>query len=108
VSEYKRLGKITRAEYGQLHDREYLFGLYVELGGDSWGVTTTQMNNLSPECKWGTTDDKAYAFLGTAEYVNTLLESAKCHYVSELKGKPVEATFDGNLLKHFRILTEVL
>ena len=26
----------------------------------------------------------------------------------ELKGKPIEATFDGNTLKEWRILTEVL
>jgi hypothetical protein len=28
--------------------------------------------------------------------------------VDELKGKPVEVTFDGNMLKEWRILTEVL
>jgi hypothetical protein len=36
------------------------------------------------------------------------LNDAKVNSVDRLKGVPVEATFDGNLLKEWRILTEVL
>jgi hypothetical protein len=36
------------------------------------------------------------------------LKDAKVNSVDELKGKPVEVTFDGNMLKEWRILTEVL
>jgi hypothetical protein len=41
-------------------------------------------------------------------YVSKLLKDAKVSSVDELKGKPVEVTFDGNMLKEWRILTEVL
>jgi hypothetical protein len=41
-------------------------------------------------------------------YVSTLLKEAKVNSVDMLKGKPVEVTFDGNTLKSWRILTEVL
>jgi hypothetical protein len=41
-------------------------------------------------------------------YVSKLLKDAKVNSVDELKGKPVEVTFDGNMLKEWRILTEVL
>jgi hypothetical protein len=41
-------------------------------------------------------------------YVSKLLKEAKVDSVEKLKGKPIEATFDGNMLKEWRILTEVL
>jgi hypothetical protein len=41
-------------------------------------------------------------------YVSKLLRDAKVDSVEKLKGKPIEATFDGNTLKEWRILTEVL
>jgi hypothetical protein len=41
-------------------------------------------------------------------YVSSLLKDAKVNSVDQLKGKPVEVTFDGNMLKSWRILTEVL
>ena len=39
---------------------------------------------------------------------NSLLNEAKVDDIKNLKGVPVEATFDGTLLKSWRILTEVL
>jgi hypothetical protein len=41
-------------------------------------------------------------------YVSKLLKEAKVDSVDKLKGKPVEVTFEGNTLKSWRILTEVL
>jgi hypothetical protein len=41
-------------------------------------------------------------------YVSKLLKDAKVDAVQKLQGIPVEVTFDGNLLKEWRILTEVL
>ncbi len=37
-----------------------------------------------------------------------LLNQAKVDDVSKLKGKPVEIELDGNLLKSWRLLTEVI
>jgi hypothetical protein len=41
-------------------------------------------------------------------YISSLLKDAKVDSVDKLKGKPVEVTLDGNQLKSWRILTEVL
>jgi hypothetical protein len=37
-----------------------------------------------------------------------VLEAAHKQDVSELKGVPIECTFEGNLLKDWRVLTEVI
>jgi hypothetical protein len=42
------------------------------------------------------------------ERIDKILTDAKVYSVDKLKGKPVELTFDGNMLKEWRILTEVL
>jgi hypothetical protein len=41
-------------------------------------------------------------------YLSKLLKEAKVSSVYKLKGIPVEVTFDGNMLKEWRILKEVL
>lgn len=37
-----------------------------------------------------------------------LMRDAKVTEFSQLKGKPIEVTIEGNALKHWRILTEVI
>jgi hypothetical protein len=41
-------------------------------------------------------------------FLSKLLKDAKVRSVDKLKGIPVEAIFDGNVLKEWRVLTEVL
>jgi len=41
-------------------------------------------------------------------FVSKLLKEAKVDNVDKLKGIPVEVTFDGMMLKEWRVLTEVL
>jgi hypothetical protein len=41
-------------------------------------------------------------------YLSKLLKDSNVNSVDKLKGVPVEVTFDGNMLKDWRILTEVL
>jgi hypothetical protein len=58
-------------------------------------------------CKWTEADrDKQYAEI--MRYLSKLLKEAKVDSVDKLKGVPIEATFDGNMLKEWRILTEVI
>ena len=40
--------------------------------------------------------------------INKLLNEAKRETVEGLKGIPIEATFEGNVLRGWRVLTEVL
>ena len=104
----KFLGKITRAEYGQDKDRPFLFGLFLTFETPSFGICGTYATNIDEECKWDYPEQRAEYLVKNIEKINKILEDAKCSYVSELKGKPVEITVDGNLFKDFRILTEVL
>lgn len=41
-------------------------------------------------------------------YVSGLLKDAKVSSVDRLVGKPIEATFDGQVLESWRILTEAI
>ena len=94
MGEEKILGKIDFAEYGSFKDRPFLLGLQLGFsflhGGVMYGGKYTL--NLSDSCRW---DDDSR-------------KEAKCNYVSELVGKPVEVTLQNNMFQYFRILTEVL
>lgn len=104
----KLLGKITSAEFGQVKDRKYLFGLQLTFRMGNYGTSTDQYcENISEECDWGE-DARQIAITKTIDGINKILTDAKCHYVSQLVNKPVEVTFEGNTFKDFRILTEVL
>ena len=104
------LGKITSAEFGLVRDYPFMMGLklqfkfeepFKESGyvGDGW-IYTVNMNPGS--------DDRKTELEKRADGLYQLLKIAKCQNVSELKGKPVELTLDGNTFKSMRILTEVL
>jgi len=106
----KVLGKIQSAEYGLLNGSPY-FGLYLafSINGGSQGCnsSTKYMFNISKDCKWSE-NNRSDAVAELVDDLHSVLKAAKVNYVSELAGKPVEITLDGNLFKGFRILTEVL
>jgi len=105
----KVLGKITHAEFGQYPDRPFLFGLQLcfEFPSSGVGDGGRYAVNISPECRWEKSE-RQQAITIMIEHVNKILTDAKVNYVSQLKGKPVEVTLEGNMFKDFRILTEVL
>ena len=47
-------------------------------------------------------------FIDTINLISKLLTEAKVNSIDQLKGKPVEVEFEGNTLKGWRILKEVL
>lgn len=96
----KYLGKIKSVSFGYC---EYLFGLHFELGGEDWGTCTSYQYN--PIYK---NEPKELHSVEMLERIQQLLKSAKVDRVEKLKDKPIEATFEGSLLKEWRILTEVL
>ena len=109
----KRLGKIESVSFGLGGYQGAMLGLHVTLGDGSWGVGDSSANwdaeqiSCSEHSKWSESDrDEWYAEI--MRYVSKLLKDAKVDSVDKLKGKPVEVTLDGNLLKEWRILTEVL
>lgn len=109
----KRLGKIEAVSFGLGGYQGAMLGLHVTLGNGSWGVGGSKSNwdaemiDCTKNSKWSESDrDEWYAEI--MRYVSKLLKEAKVDSVEKLKGKPIEATFDGNTLKEWRILTEVL
>jgi hypothetical protein len=109
----KRLGKIESVSFGLGGYQGAMIGLHVTLSGESWGVGDSRANWDSEQIKWSentkwTETDRDMWYSGIMRYISTLLKDAKVDSVDKLKGKPVEVTFDGNQLKEWRILTEVL
>ena len=109
----KKLGKIKSISFGHCGYDDAMIGLKYTLEGNAWGVGNSygfwdsEIIERDKYCKWTEADrDKYYA--ETMRYISKLLKQAKVSDVSHLKGIPIEATFDLNCLKEWRILEEVL
>jgi hypothetical protein len=108
--ERKTLGRIEKASFGWGGYQDAMIGLTVTLSGESWGVTDHRG-------MWGTergertewTEESRLSQLGdVCMWLRDILEAAKKTDVAQLAGTPIEATFDGNKLVSWRVLTEVL
>lgn len=113
----KKIGKIKSIQFGIGGYQDAMLGLHVTLGGDGWGVGHSdctwdaELVKVGSHTKWTDRDrDKTYADI--MRRVSKLLKDAKVSHVEQLKGVPVEVTFDraglGATLTEWRILTEVL
>lgn len=110
----KRLGKIEDVKFGLGGYQDAMIGIHITLSGSNgWGVTNTksawdaELIECSEHCKW-TEEDRSRQYDDIMRYISKLLSQAKVQSIDQLKGKPIEASFDGNLLKEWRILTEVI
>ena len=109
----KELGKIESAKFGMGGYQDCQFGLSIDFSGNSWGVSDfkggwgVDMDCSSESCKWDEVDRSKW-FDETCRFVSQILMKAKKQYISQLVGVPVEVTFDGNSLRDWRILEEVL
>lgn len=109
----KQLGKIEQVTFGLGGYQDAMIGLHVTLSGEGWGVCTDKstwdcsMIECSPHAKW-TEADRSRQYDEIVRYVSDLLAKAKVRSVDALKGIPVEATFEGHVIKSWRVLTEVL
>ena len=108
----KHIGKIERVSFGYGGYQDAQFGISVTLSsgclavGDFKGTWSLDIEHTE-HCKWTEADrDKQYAEL--CRFVNRLMKDAKVKSVEKLKDVPVEWTSEGNTLKSWRILTEVL
>lgn len=102
-----QLGKIQNATLGNGGYQDACFGMSFTLGGDTWGVCDFWGTWESKPEKY--TDEEWKAFHAeTYTKIMKLMKDAKARDMSDLEGKPIEATFDGNTLKSWRILKEVL
>lgn len=108
----KRIGKIQSISFGLGGYQDAQIGVSITLSSDKgcWGVCDFRgywAMERSKNCKW-TDDDRRAALGDMVMWVGDLLNSAKKTKLDQLKGVPVEVTFDGNTLKEWRILTEVI
>ena len=109
MSERKELGRIKSATFGRGGYQDAMIGFAVELGGEAWGVSDfvgtwekrSERAHYS-EAEW------ALQRLAALDRLQETLTAAKKDDVARLVGVPIEATFEGNTLKSWRVLTEVL
>lgn len=105
------LGKIQKIRYGKCGYQEAMLGLSITLGGEGWGVGADKPGAWTMErtssTKW-TEEDRIKGLGENAMFIFGLLQDAKVDFLDQLVGKPVQCTFNGNVLDSWRILKEVL
>lgn len=108
-----KLGKIESVKFGHCGYQDACIGLSVTLSGKSWGVQDSKSGwdkNIIPHtdhCKWSE-DDRSKAYSDVVAFISDLFSQAKVSSIDKLQGIPVEVLFEGNTLKSWRILTEVI
>lgn len=106
------IGKIRKVKFGFGGYQDAQFGVSFDIGSDKlgWGVGDFRgywATEHDKRCKWSEQD--RLASLGeTCMWLSKILNDAKVSDISKLIGIPVEVTFDGNTLKSWRVLTEVI
>jgi len=105
----KELMKIKRIELGAGGYRDAMFGISVTLSGASSGVGDFRgdWRDHSERCQW-TPGDQTRNWGETMRWIADLMKDAKKTRLQDMVGVPVEVTLDGNMLKSWRILTEVI
>jgi hypothetical protein len=109
----KELGKIEKVRFGHCGYQESCLGISFVLIGKGWGLVDSkstwdaELIEHTENSQW-TEEDRDKQYSEIMRYVSKLLKDAKVSNISELQGKPIEVTLDGNLLKEWRILSEVL
>lgn len=104
------LGRIIKATFGFGGYQDAMIGLSITLGGQSWGCGDFKGAwgvKHTEHCQWS--EESRLQQLGEAcMFLKDLLETSHKENVSQLVGLPIEATFEGNALSSWRLLTEVL
>lgn len=107
----KELMKISNVYVGFGGYQDACIGIWFTFSGKAIGVSDGSngfwSSKISHSTKWDEEDRVKYLGELMMKIVKWLQE-AKVDRVEKLNGIPVEVTFDGNMLKSWRILTEVL
>lgn len=108
-----KLGKISNVRFGHGGYQDCCLGLSLTFEGKNWGVGTF-IGAWDPESipadkhtKW-TEADRDAEMVKMLRKFSKLLKQAKVDNVNGLKNIPVEVEFEGQSLKEWRILEEVL
>lgn len=109
----KQLGKINSVYLGYGGYQDAQFGVWFDLSMKNSGVSDGRgvWAEWSDGCKWSI-EDQRDQFATIVEYIRDLCKEAGVKKLEQLKGLPVELTFDSPgfsaRLVSWRILTEVL
>jgi len=110
MSERKELGKISQVGFGWGGYQDAQLGLSLTFTMKSSGVNTfvgAWGIERSERSEWS--EEERLRLLGeTVMKLGAMLTASHRTDVTQLVGVPVELTFDGNLLKDWRLLEEVL
>jgi len=111
-----RYGKISNVYFGLCGYGDLWLGLHVVLSSDMPGSAWNVENSIgfpdfnrsehTDSCDW-TEALRLEWCVNTARTISNILNEAKVSSVDQLKGVPVRAIFDGNMLKQWEILREV-
>ena len=99
----KKLGRIADVKVGFCGYQDSMIGIAFRFEGKDWSVADSwcgQADGL------GARDPEFLA--GVFLRIATLLREAKVKDVAELHNIPVEVTFDGTIIRCWRVLDEVL
>jgi hypothetical protein len=109
VSERTERGKIKSVRLGAGGYQDAKYGFTLDLGSGCWSVTDFwgTWADHSEGCEWSIADQQQ-KFLASFMRVKELMRDAGVDDFSKLKNVPVEITFEGNTMKSWRIMTEVL
>lgn len=109
----KMLGKIESVYFGIGGYQDAQLGLHMSFSGGAWGVGWSE-SVWDPETikhtehtQW-TEESRDKQLADLCRQISKYLKEAKVNSVDKLKGVPVEVTFEGNTIKSWRILTEVI
>lgn len=104
------IGKIKTVYFGKGGYDDAMIGITFTLGGEAWGVGDfwgQWATKITEGTQW--TEESRTTKLGeTVMRILQLLQDAKVSKVDDLMNIPVEVSFEGNTLKSWRILTEVI
>lgn len=109
----KKLGKIETVSFGHGGYQDACIGIHFTFSFNGTGCCTSKcawdanMVDASEYTKW-TEEDRSKQYDEIVRYISSLLNDAKVNSIDKLKNIPIEAEFDGNALKDWRILTEVI
>ena len=105
----KELGKIQGISLGMGGYQDAMFGVSITLGGKGWGVGDFKGTWATHDkhCHWTVADQKKI-FADTMVWLRDTIQKAGVNKLADLKGVPVEVTFDGNALHSWRVLEEVV
>ena len=107
----EKLGKIEHVYFGFGGYQEAITGLWLTFSmkgsGVSSGISGAWNSEPDKYCKW-TKEDQIKQNGEMINNVVDILKKAKVDRVDKLKNVPVKLFFEGNLLKKWEILEEVL